>query len=106
MEVQGASKIALAEQTYFTFYTIIIRLEMAEIARKTIQLATAFLGDQLVASLLAIYTDQVEYTLSIEFQPPTKSKTLLSDALVVGGGGCRFHRYYVAYSAQLHWDLC
>ena len=106
VEVQVASQIALAEQTYFTFYTIIIRLEMAEIAKKTIQLATAFLGDQLVASLLANQTNQVEYTLYTEFQLPTKSKSVLSDALVVavGGGGWRFHRDYIADSAQLHWD--
>ena len=67
-----------------TFYTIIIRLEMTEIPRKTIQqLATAFLGDQLVASLLANQTNQVEYTIYTEFQLPTKSKSVLSDALAV-----------------------
>ena len=62
---------------------------MAERARKTIQLATAFLGDQLVASLLANQTNQVEYTLQTEFQLPTKSKSVLSDdlAVAVGGGG-------------------
>ena len=31
-----ASKIVLTEETNFTFYTINIHLEMAEIARKTI----------------------------------------------------------------------
>ena len=58
---------------------------MAERARKTIQLATAFLGDQLVASLLANQTNQVEYTLHTEFELPTKSKSVLSDDLAVGG---------------------
>ena len=58
---------------------------MAEIARKTLQLATAFPGDQLVASLLANQTNQVEYTLHTEFELPTKSKSVLSDDLAVGG---------------------
>ena len=50
VEVQVASKIALADQTNFTFNTIIIRLKTAEKARKTLQLTTEFLGDQLVNS--------------------------------------------------------
>ena len=53
---QVASKIVLTEQTDITFYTINIRLEMAEIASKTVQLAMVFLGDQLVTSLLANLT--------------------------------------------------
>ena len=36
-----------------TFYTINIRLDIAEIARKAIELARAYLGDKVVASLLA-----------------------------------------------------
>ena len=64
---------------------------MDDIWAKTLQLAIAFLGDQLVASLLANQTNQVEYTLNVGFQLLTKSKNLLSDALAVGvwqfGGG-------------------
>ena len=60
VEGQEASKIVLTEQTDITFYTINIRHEMAEIAGKTVQLAMVFLGDQLVASLLANQTNQVE----------------------------------------------
>ena len=49
-----AIQILLIEQTDFIFYPIKIRLEMAEIwPNVTKQLATAIMGDQLVASQMA-----------------------------------------------------
>ena len=38
-----------------------------------------------MASLLAYQTNQVEYTLYTEFQLTTKSKSVLSEDLAVGG---------------------
>ena len=60
LEGQVVSKIELTEKTNFTFYTLNICLEIADIAIKTVQLAMGFLGDQLVASLFANQTNQVE----------------------------------------------
>ena len=86
VEGQVVNKIELTEKTNITFYTLNIHLEMADIASKTVQLALGVLGDQLVASLLDNQTAQVENTLYTEFELPTKSKSLLYDALPVGGG--------------------
>ena len=62
---QTDSQIVLSKQTDFLFFSIEIRLEMAEIwPKEAKQLATAIMGDQLVASQIAsqiVLIDQTNF---------------------------------------------